>query len=88
MPASGRGGGTWLIHQKAQPGQATKFRELDMGRLDIGGWLQASSSPDEEVDQILPPFPTSSSVLSHGSPLTLKPKVSKSCGDALCLKQL
>lgn len=87
MPALGRSGGTWLIHQKAQPGQETNVRELDMGRLDIGGWLQASSWPDEEVDQIILPFPTSSRVLPRGSPLTLKAELSSSCGDALYLKQ-
>lgn len=87
MPALGRGGGTWLIHQKAQPGQETNFRGLGMGKLDIGWWLQASSWPDEEVDQILLPFPTFSSVLPHGSPLTLKANVSNSHGDAWCLKQ-
>lgn len=43
ISALGRGGGTWLIHQKAQPGQETNFRELDKGRLHIGEWLQASS---------------------------------------------
>lgn len=87
MLALGRDGGTWLIHQKAQPGQETNFRELDMGRLDIGGWVHASSWAHEEVDQILSPFPPSSSVLPHASLLTLKAKVSNSCGDVLCLKQ-